>query len=98
MLSARQVVDHYRTVLLPLRETVVEQASLQYNGMQIGLYELLSAKKEQVDAYRAYVGSVRDYWIARAELERVMGGRIGTAAPVPEGGGQSDTGKEHDRH
>jgi cobalt-zinc-cadmium efflux system outer membrane protein len=95
LLSARQVVEHYRTVLLPLRETVVEHASLQYNGMQIGLYELLSAKKEQVESYRAYVGSVRDYWVARAELERVMGGRIGGPAPLFEGG-QRDNGKEHD--
>jgi cobalt-zinc-cadmium efflux system outer membrane protein len=94
LLSARQVVDHYRKVLLPLRETVVEHATLQYNGMQIGLYELLSAKKEQIEAYRAYVGSVRDYWVARAEIERVMGGRIGTPAPRAEERG--DTREEHD--
>jgi cobalt-zinc-cadmium efflux system outer membrane protein len=95
MLAARQVVDHYRKTLLPLRETVVEHAQLQYNGMQIGLYELLLAKRDQVEAYRAYLESVRDYWIARAELERVMGGRIGPPAPPAEGG-QGATRKEHD--
>ena len=94
MLAARQVVDHYRKVLLPLRETVVEHAMLQYNGMQIGLYELLSAKKEQIEAYRAYIGSVRDYWMARAELERAMGGRVG-ALPA-RGAGPEDATKEHD--
>lgn len=94
LLSARQVVDHYRSVLLPLRQTVVEHTMLQYNGMQTGLYELLSAKKDQIDAYRAYIGSVRDYWIARAELERAMGGRVG--APPARGDGAGDSRKEHD--
>jgi len=96
MLAARQVVDHYRSVLLPLRETVVEHAHLQYNGMQIGLYELLSAKREQVEGYRAYLESVRDYWIARAELERVMGGRIGAHTPTSGGGEDRGSKEDHD--
>ncbi len=96
MLAARQVVDHYRSVLLPLRERVVEHAHLQYNGMQIGLYELLSAKREQVEAYRAYLESVRDYWIARAELERVMGGRIGAPTPPSERGADRGSKEDHD--
>lgn len=94
LLSARQAVDHYRNVLLPLREDVVEHAMLQYNGMQIGLYELLAAKREQIEAYRAYIGSVRDYWLARAELERAMGGRIGE--PPARSDGPDDATKEHD--
>lgn len=81
MLVARRLVEHYRKTLLPLRERVVEQAQLQYNGMQIGLFELLEAKQEQVEGYQAYIEAVRDYWVARAELERVMGGRIGSSEP-----------------
>lgn len=98
LLSARKVVEHYRDVLLPTRQAVVDHASLQYNGMQIGLYELLAAKKEQIDARHGYVSAVRDYWVARAELERVTGGRIGmpVSPPHPEqpaSGGEN----EHDQ-
>lgn len=96
MLAARQVVDHYGSVLLPLRERVVEHAQLQYNGMQIGLYELLSAKREQVEAYRSYLESVRDYWIARAELERVMGGRVGAPTPPSQRGADRGSKEDHD--
>lgn len=81
---ARDAVRRYRSALMPMREAILEQAQLEYNAMQIGLYELLGAKREQVETYRAYLGSIRDYWIARAELERALGGRIpgaGRGAP-----------------
>jgi cobalt-zinc-cadmium efflux system outer membrane protein len=66
----------------------MEQAQLEYNAMQIGLYELLAAKQAQVDATRGYIQTVRDYWVARAELERALGGRV-PAAPVPSGSAAS---------
>jgi len=73
--QTRQLVLHLRTQVLPLREQVVEQAQLQYNGMQIGLYHLLEAKQEQVESQRGYLEALRDYWTANAELERLLGGR-----------------------
>ncbi|CAM4246827.1 TolC family protein [Myxococcus xanthus] len=85
LLALRLVADRYRRVVLPLREKVVEQSQLQYNAMQIGLFQLLSAKREQVDAYQGYIEAVRDYWMARADLEQLVGGRLreGSAAPTP---------------
>jgi len=64
-----------RTVLLPLRERVVQHAQLRYNAMLLGVFQLLVARREQIDAYRDYLDSVRDYWIARADLERAAAGR-----------------------
>jgi cobalt-zinc-cadmium efflux system outer membrane protein len=68
--SARRVVDRYRTALLPLREQAVSDAQLQYNGMQIGLYELLAVKQGQIAGYRGYIDAVREYWSGRAALEK----------------------------
>jgi len=82
---ARRSAEEYQKSLLPVRAAGLEQAQLEYNAMQIGLYELLVAKQTQVDAVRAYIQTVRDYWIARAELERALGGRVpaASAAPAP---------------
>lgn len=77
LLAARNVVAHYEQVLLPLRERVLQQSQLQYNGMQVGLYELLDAKEQQAEAERGHVEALRDYWVARAELELQIGGRLG---------------------
>jgi outer membrane protein, heavy metal efflux system len=84
MRLARERVEHYRQVLLPLRQEVVAQSQLQYNGMQLGLYELLEAKREQVETYGAYIEALEGFWSARAELERAMGARLG-APPRQEG-------------
>ena len=44
--------------------------------MQIGIFQLLQAKREEIEAGREYVETLRDYWVARAELERVVGGTL----------------------
>ncbi len=74
--AQRQVVEHYRTGLLPLKERIVQESLLHYNAMQLGPQELVEARQAQVDTYRDYLDAVRDYWIARAELERAVGGRL----------------------
>src|SRR6266852_6090382 len=76
LLARRGVVEHYRAVLLPLRERVVQHAQLRYNSMLLGVFQFLLARREQINAYRDYLDSVRDYWIARADLERAAGGSL----------------------
>jgi outer membrane protein, heavy metal efflux system len=76
VLAARQLVDQYRAVVLPLRERILQQAQLHYNGMLIGLPQLLQVKQDQVETEAHYITALRDYWIARADLDRAVGGRI----------------------
>jgi cobalt-zinc-cadmium efflux system outer membrane protein len=82
--AARWTAERYQKVLLPLRERVVNQSQLEYNAMQIGLAELLLAKQSQIEAYRAYVEALRDYWDAHVDLELAIGGRV-TEPPAPPG-------------
>jgi cobalt-zinc-cadmium efflux system outer membrane protein len=79
---SRRAAERYRKTLLPTRATVLEQTQLEYNGMQVGLYELLAAKQAQIESVRAYIETVRDYWMARAGLERALGGKIPGAPPA----------------
>jgi len=76
MATTRQIINRYRKSLLPLRTQLVELSQLQYNAMQIGPAQLLAARQQQVDTYQQYVEALRDYWSARAELERALGGRL----------------------
>ncbi|HYQ04841.1 MAG TPA: TolC family protein [Polyangiaceae bacterium] len=77
----RHAAEQYLNALLPLRRTVLEQSELEYNAMQIGLYELLATKRSEIETFRAYLNTVRDYWLAHAELERALGGRITSPRP-----------------
>jgi outer membrane protein, heavy metal efflux system len=81
----RQMVLHYRDTLLPLRQSVAEQALLHYNGMFISLYQLIAAKQGEVEAHRGYLEALRDYWTARVELGRGLGGGLPEPAPAQPG-------------
>jgi outer membrane protein, heavy metal efflux system len=84
MLSARGTVELYNQTLMPQRQKILRQTLLQYNAMQVSTYVLLQAKQSEQIAERSYVESLRDYWIARAELERAVGGRLsGDLTPAP---------------
>ncbi len=73
---ARQIADHYRTVVIPLRERLVALMQQQYDAMLVGVFQLLMAKQNEVSTYREYIEAVRDYWIARSDLDRAAGGRL----------------------
>jgi cobalt-zinc-cadmium efflux system outer membrane protein len=74
--AARESALEYRDVLLPLRQRVLDQTELEYNAMATGVFQLLSAKRQEIETARAYVDVLREYWIARNEVERLEAGRM----------------------
>lgn len=80
LFTARHLVDRYQTSTLPLRERIVQESQLHYNAMQIGPFQLLQARQAQLDAGRQYTETLRNYWVARSDLERAVGGRLITAS------------------
>jgi cobalt-zinc-cadmium efflux system outer membrane protein len=79
LLMQRNVVDHYRRTVLPLREKIVDLTLKEYNYMLVGAFDLLIAKQEEFEAYQKYLEAIRDYWIIRADLQRSLGGRLPAA-------------------
>ena len=80
--AARDLAEYYGRVIVPLRHQIVEQTQLHLNAMQVGVFELLQSKQAEIDAGREYVEALRDYWVARAELERATGGRLEPTLPA----------------
>lgn len=76
--AARGVAEIYRSDVIPTREKVVEESQRHYNYMLVGPMALLQAKRDEIEAYQKYIEAVRDYWTARAELERAV------AQPIEE--------------
>jgi outer membrane protein, heavy metal efflux system len=74
--TARSAIAFYRDVQLPLREQIVQQTQLQYNAMNISVFQLLQAKRDQIETARDYIETQRDYWIAQAELDQLLAGRL----------------------
>jgi cobalt-zinc-cadmium efflux system outer membrane protein len=74
--TARIAVESYRNKIIPEREKILGLYLRDYNYMLTGVYQLLDAKQKEVLARRALIESLRDYWIALAELEKAVGGKL----------------------
>jgi cobalt-zinc-cadmium efflux system outer membrane protein len=80
---ATRRVEHYQSTLLPLWEEIVNETQLQYNAMQMGVFQLLLARREQVRTGQDYVMALRNYWQARSRLDQILAGRLVAAPDVP---------------
>jgi len=76
MMAARDLTSHIETRLLPIQQQALKLTLQQYNYMLKGAYDLLAAKQNEVAAERSHIDAWRDYWIARTELERAVGGSL----------------------
>lgn len=65
---AKQQAD----VVLPLREAAAQENLQRYNASQISLFELLAGAREQAAGFDAYVQCVRDFWIAKSQLDAAL--------------------------
>lgn len=97
--TVRQRVVYYDEVVLPLREKITHQTQLRYNGMLLGVFQLLQAKQAEIAVRQQYIDVLRDYWIAHNEMEQILNGRLvtGTAAAMsttPAGAPMMRSGKE----
>jgi outer membrane protein, heavy metal efflux system len=80
--GARDRALYYREVLLPLHERIVNEAQLQYNAMQLGPLQLLRAREQQIQTAVGYIESLRDYWLARADVEQILSGQLPSSRVV----------------
>lgn len=65
----------YQQTLVPAQRTVVEQSVLQYNAMQLNLFELLLARRAELEIELSSVDALAAYWTAQAELDALLAGK-----------------------
>jgi len=78
---AREAAAFQNTSLLPQRRRILNETLLHYNAMQKSGIALLRAKDEEQRAEKDAIDSLRDYWLARGELEKAAGGSLKAVGP-----------------
>lgn len=78
--TAYDLARHYRDEIVPLRRTMSEENVLRYNGMLIGVFELLADSREQIASVIAAIHAQQQFWLADAALSASLTGK-----PVPMG-------------
>ena len=66
------LAKHYRDEVVPLRQRISEENLLRYNGMLIGVFELLADAREQVAGVTGSIQALRDFWIADTNLQTAL--------------------------
>ncbi len=69
------IARHYRDEVVPLRKAISEENLLRYNGMLIGVFELLADSREQINSVIAAIDAERQFWLADAALQASMIGK-----------------------
>ncbi len=83
--SAYDIARHQRDEVVPLNQRIAEENLLRYNGMLIGVFELLADARSQIASVNGAIEALRDFWIAQADLDMALIGKPGlVVASSPE--------------
>ena len=89
--TAYDVARHYRDEIVPLRKTMAEENVLRYNGMLIGVFELLADNRDQISSVIAAINAYQQFWLADAALSASMTGKpTAMTMAAPSGAGASE--------
>ena len=78
--SAYDIARHQRDEVVPLNQRIGEENVLRYNGMLIGVFELLADARSQIASVNGSIQALRDFWIAQADLDMALIGKPSLAA------------------
>lgn len=80
--TAYDLAKHYRDEIVPLKKRISDEQLLRYNGMLIGVFELLADARAQVTSVNASIEALRDYWMAESALQMALTGRSATGVAM----------------
>ena len=82
--GAYDLAEHAHQAIVPLAQRVSEEQLKLYNGMLIGVLDLIVDATERTNAVSAALDAERDFWLAEIELQRAMAG-VGVSAQTLPG-------------
>jgi outer membrane protein TolC len=76
--SQYDIAKHYRDEIVPLRKQIAEENLLRYNGMLIGVFDLLAETRMQIMSVSSAIEALRDFWLAESQLQMALLGKPGS--------------------
>ncbi len=89
--TAYDVARHYRDEIVPLRSAMAEENTLRYNGMLIGVFELLADTRDQINSVMSAINTYQQFWLADAALSASMIGKPTATAMMASTGSAADS-------
>ena len=76
LITAHETATSYRDAILPMQTQISAETQSLYNAMQIGVFQLLTARQQEVMAGKNYIEALKQYWTIRADYELLMQGKL----------------------
>jgi len=70
--SQYHIARHYHDEVVPLQKRISAENLLRYNGMLIGVFELLADARTQIGSVNQAIVAQRDFWLAASDMQRVL--------------------------
>ena len=86
--TAYDALRQYRDEILPLSKVIAEENGLRYNGMFIGVFELLADHRSQINTVKAAIAAQQQFWQTDAALQATLLGKP-ISAPTMAAGSSS---------
>ncbi|WP_370263672.1 TolC family protein [Limnobacter sp.] len=89
------IARHYRDEILPLKQTIADENLLRYNGMFIGVFELMADSRDQVNTVLKAIDAQAEFWRADAALQSTVVGKpvvVAVSGSSPAAGGDAGAG------
>ena len=83
------IARHYRDEIVPLRQSMADENVLRYNGMLIGVFELLAEARDQISSVTNAINAQQQFWLADAALAASVVGKPSAMASPAAGGASS---------
>jgi outer membrane protein TolC len=93
--AAYDIAKHQRDEVVPLKKRISEENLLRYNGMYIGVFELLADARAQIHGVAGYIDALHDYWVAEADLDMAMVGKPRLTPPTAVNASAEAAGAAH---
>ena len=81
--SAYDLARHYRDEVLPLQKIIAEEATLRYNDMFIGVFELLAENREQTKMVITAIAATQAFWQADAVFQDTLQAQLYATSEHP---------------
>lgn len=86
MSASRARAEYFQKELLPLMQSTIDETQKMYNGMLVGVFDLLETKQSWINAKVDYAEVMRQYWHSVTELEALLGTSLGNIPPATSAG------------
>jgi outer membrane protein TolC len=91
--SSYDIAKHFRDEIVPIKKRISDENLLRYNGMQIGVFDLLADARSQISSVNSYIEALRDFWLAQSDMQMSLIGKpsmsTSSKAMLPAEGGMA---------